>query len=149
MKKRESRRGTTSPLFLALRFGVGAIHELPLARDVSWFLSRSITRITITTTIAIATTETLEVYFRVSDLRFGISRLRRDGTLDRIRTCDLWFRRPSLYPAELRAHIEISDTDYSTNLVFVKGNNSRFSRLWITPAWSRLSSVSLSSTVFL
>jgi hypothetical protein len=26
------------------------------------------------------------------------------GTPDRIRTCDLWLRRPTLYPAELRAH---------------------------------------------
>ena len=24
---------------------------------------------------------------------------------DRIRTCDLWFRRPTLYPTELQAHV--------------------------------------------
>ena len=28
----------------------------------------------------------------------------RDGAPGRIRTCDLWLRRPTLYPAELRAH---------------------------------------------
>ena len=27
----------------------------------------------------------------------------RDGAPGRIRTCDLWLRRPTLYPAELRA----------------------------------------------
>ena len=30
-----------------------------------------------------------------------------NGAPDRIRTCDLWFRRPTLYPAELRAHLEL------------------------------------------
>ena len=27
------------------------------------------------------------------------------GTPDRVRTCDLWFRKPTLYPAELRVHM--------------------------------------------
>lgn len=27
------------------------------------------------------------------------------GTLDRIRTCGLWLRKPTLYPAELRVQI--------------------------------------------
>lgn len=26
------------------------------------------------------------------------------GALGRIRTCDLWLRKPTLYPTELRAH---------------------------------------------
>ena len=30
----------------------------------------------------------------------------RDGAPDRIRTCDLWLRRPTLYPTELRAREE-------------------------------------------
>ncbi len=28
-----------------------------------------------------------------------------NGTPDRIRTCDLWLRKPTLYPAKLRVHI--------------------------------------------
>lgn len=29
------------------------------------------------------------------------------GELGKIRTCDLWLRKPTLYPAELRVHINV------------------------------------------
>lgn len=28
------------------------------------------------------------------------------GVPDRVRTCDLWLRKPTLYPAELRVHVK-------------------------------------------
>jgi hypothetical protein len=31
----------------------------------------------------------------------------QNGTPDRIRTYDLWLRKPTLYPAELRVHIDV------------------------------------------
>ena len=41
------------------------------------------------------------------------------GTPGRIRTCDLWFRRPTLYPAELRARASIlNDLGSSVILVY-------------------------------
>ena len=32
----------------------------------------------------------------------GVGRVFEDGAPGRIRTCDLWIRNPTLYPAELR-----------------------------------------------
>ena len=34
---------------------------------------------------------------------YCLARAKADGAPGRIRTCDLWLRRPTLYPAELRA----------------------------------------------
>ena len=35
-----------------------------------------------------------------------------DGTPDRIRTCDLRFRKPLLYPTELREHLSSKETNH-------------------------------------
>ena len=35
-----------------------------------------------------------------------------DGTPDRIRTCDLRFRKPLLYPTELREHLASKETNH-------------------------------------
>ena len=40
---------------------------------------------------------------QVSTLEYADADLEADGAPGRIRTCDLWLRRPTLYPAELRA----------------------------------------------
>ena len=37
-----------------------------------------------------------------------------DGTPDRIRTCDLRFRKPLLYPTELRERIASKETNHLT-----------------------------------
>ena len=34
---------------------------------------------------------------------------KQNGAPDRIRTCDLWTRNPTLYPAELRVHVRTQD----------------------------------------
>ena len=43
------------------------------------------------------------------------------GTRGRIRTCDLWLRKPTLYPAELHAHNQdVSLTFFCRNCYLVK-----------------------------
>src|SRR5215468_6769966 len=41
---------------------------------------------------------------RTRKLSLGALRPEIDGAPDRSRTCDLWLRKPTLYPTELRAH---------------------------------------------
>ena len=44
-----------------------------------------------------------EFKFCISDYKFDVLEV-VDGAPDTIRTCDRWYRKPVLYPAELRAH---------------------------------------------
>lgn len=50
----------------------------------------------------------VDVTVKAGVLRYNNAAFRKDpngdGAPDRIRTCDLWLRRPVLYPTELQAH---------------------------------------------
>ena len=40
------------------------------------------------------------------------------GAPDTIRTCDRWYRKPVLYPAELRAHLFVDGNYTKISLIF-------------------------------
>ena len=49
--------------------------------------------------------------------RWVVKRAEEDGAPDRIRTCDLRLRRPTLYPAELRALIKRINKTYDLPMI--------------------------------
>src|SRR6201988_5243119 len=54
----------------------------------------------------------------------------RDGAPGRIRTCVLWLRRPTLYPAELRAHelrsvVQLPGSSNGPNFIAAAGGGER------------------------
>jgi hypothetical protein len=57
-----------------------------------------------------------------------------DGDPDRIRTCDLWFRKPSLYPTELRGLFRFGALAHADNPITSRLTDLRFRKPLLYPA---------------